>query len=126
MIKNNANLNLQDRDNQTALIWSIYKNYNINLDKLNYNVFCIAGINGRSTIALLLIQANASLDMVDRNGRTALIRGIFIFQNYSLHFMTFFLASQGGHYNVTLLLIQANANLNQRDNNLKTALYYGK
>jgi ankyrin repeat protein len=29
LIKNNANLNLQDRDNQTALILSIYKNYTI-------------------------------------------------------------------------------------------------
>ena len=88
-------------------------------------------MNGKADIVNALINANASLNIGDTQGRTALIRGtlniyaIYLFF-YTLDFPINNLASLNGKLDIVNALISANSSLNLKDTNGYPALIWGE
>ncbi len=68
------------------------------------------------------------MNLIDIEGKTALIYGFFIFKNsrIQLSYFNFTIkASSQGFFDIADSLIRAGANVNARDFSGNTALYYG-
>lgn len=74
-------------------------------DKEGRTVLMHASQNGRTKMALILIENGAGLNEQDENGLTALMH-----------------ASQNGHTETALMLIEKGADLNKQDKEGRTAL----
>ena len=87
LINASADLNIQDNLNQTALIEGIFI---LNTKYKNLYLYLFQAIvhNNSPHIALSLIHANASLNLQENQGKTALILGkilsYFYFQKVSI------------------------------------------
>ncbi|KAF0390364.1 serine/threonine-protein phosphatase 6 regulatory ankyrin repeat subunit B isoform X1 [Gigaspora margarita] len=119
-VENEANVEITDENNQTALHCAAENGYkkvvetllinNAKVDATDINgktpLHCAAE-NGHITVVETLMKKNAKVDSTDSNGKTA------------LHY-----AAENGHVTVVEALIENNANVNSTDNDHCTPLFY--
>ena len=121
-----VDVNLQDKDGWTALMWAarfgktdcvkllIKNNTDVNLqDEAGWTALIFAAINDHTETVKTLIDNGADIDLQDEDGRTTLI-----------------LAAFKGHTETVKTLLDNNVDVNLQDNGGNTALmfaaYYGK
>ncbi len=86
LILNQAEVDLKNKNGETALIFGIL--FNLNL--FNYYVFNIlASMNGHLEIVRCLCQNKADTNLQEKDGRTALIFGILcnLYLNLNLNYL---------------------------------------
>ena len=128
LINASADTNIQDNQGGTALIECKFSKfihiYNL-IIKLNN---LIASSNGNRLIEQHLVAANATLDIKDNMGCSAIVYGLnvhFIFKTF--HKVIFiFLAAMFGYTSIVEDLILAGADINSQTNDGESSLMFGK
>ena len=138
-IKNGADVNLQDEDGNTALMWAVSSAYteavkaliaanaDVNLQNIyGETALMWAASKGDTEIVKVLIAAGADLNLQNNSGSTALIWATRCGANFNLQKKkgdtALMWAILNGYINAVKALIAANADLNKQAKDGNTAL----
>jgi hypothetical protein len=144
-------LNVQDNDGWTALMWAAFgghlevvrlliaKKTDLNIrNNLGDTALMLAAVKGHTEVVKLLIAAGAAVNDRDNDGGTALMWAAFVGRLEVVRFLiaagaavndrdndgrtALMRAASGGHLEVVRFLIAAGTDLNVQDNDGRTAL----
>ena len=151
LIKENADVNVQDEDGWTALLLAslnghtqvvellIKENADVNIQKKNgVTALMLASVYGHTQVVELLIKENADVKIQSKEGVTALMLAslnghtqvveLLLKQNADVNIQNengwtaLMLASQNGHTQIVELLLQENTDVNAQGTNGENAL----
>ena len=138
LVENGADLDIQDNEGKTALIWAVKKEYfkivkllvenraDLDIqDNEGKTALIWASIKENFKIVKLLVENGADLDIQDNEGKTALIWAVKKEYLEEGHFEEeYFLKIEKEYLEIVKLLVENGADLDIQDNEGKTALIW--